>query len=201
MATHIDDTFAACAAFSYEVAPSFQTRIEPRRNGYESRNAERENVWHEVSIPFQNISKADVLDIKRLFLVCRGNLRTFRVRDWADYEAENEIFGVGGSGETDFQLRKISEAGGETYERLVLLPGADTVITVNGAPAGSHTIDRLTGIVSFAIAPAPGAILRWSGAFDLKVRFTADRLPFTIDNKSRGQFRMNGSIDLLEVPE
>jgi uncharacterized protein (TIGR02217 family) len=197
---HIDDTFAACAAFAYEVAPNFETRVTGRRNGYESRNGERDQVWHDVSIPFQNISKADVLDIKRLFLVCRGRLHTFKVKDHADFEADNEIFGIGDGVTTTFQLRKISEADGQTYERSIFLPVGAT-ITDNGAAAGAHAIGDETGQVAFSVAPAAGHVLRWSGTFNLKVRFASDRLPFTIDNKSRGQFRMNGSVDLLEVPE
>lgn len=197
---HINDTFAACAAFNYEVAPNFETRVTTRRNRYESRNAELDQVLHDVSIPFQNISKDDVLDIKRLFLVCRGRLHTFYVRDHADYEADDEIFGIGDGVTTTFQLRKISEADGQTYERLIYLPVGAT-ITDNGATAGANTVDDETGEVTFSVAPVAGHILRWSGLFNLKVRFAADRLPFTIDNKSRGVFRMNGSIDLLEVRE
>lgn len=197
---HVDATFAACAAFSYEVAPNFQTRIVTRRNRRESRNAELAQVFHDVSIPFQNITKTDVLDIKRLFLVCRGPVHTFYFKDPADFEAVDEIFGVGDGATKDFQLRKVYEADGQSYEREIYLP-VGAVITDNHAAAGANTVDLETGEVNFTVAPVAGHVLRWSGQHRLKVRFASDRLPFTIDNKSRGEFRMNGSVDLLEVPE
>ena len=45
-----------------------------------------------------------------------------------------------------------------------------------------------------------GEILRWSGSFSVWVRFDNDRLPFSIDSRSGGDFVVNGSVDLLEMP-
>lgn len=197
---HINDTITPCPGFGFIIEPEFDTDIKTRRNKRESRNGNWEQVRHNVSAPMQNISRAMALDVKRLFLVCRGNLHTFYFRDPIDYEAVDEPFGVGDGVETVFQLSKRSTADGVDYDREIYLP-VGAVVEVNGGAAASHTIDPEFGTVTFSVAPADGAVLTWSGEFNLKVRFVADRLPLSVDNKSRSGFIMNASIDLLEVPE
>lgn len=55
----------------------------------------------------------------------RGRLNTFMQKDWTDYQAEDELFGVGDSAEDTFQLRKVSTKDGLTYERVItkIAPG------------------------------------------------------------------------------
>ena len=58
-----------------------------------------------------------------------------------------------------------------------------------------------TGVLTFTAAPANGAVLRWSGTFDVWVRFTDDYLPFSIDDRDASlEYRVNGSVGLIEVP-
>lgn len=198
---HIDEYLAPCAAYAFEVAAEFQTRVATRRNKYESRNADWDQVRHVLTAPFSNLLKDGFLEIKRMFLACRGRLHTFKFEDPADHEAEDEIFGVGDGLTTVFQLRKISTAGAESYEREVYLPRAGATFTANGVPV-VPAYSQTTGQVTFAPAPTAGHVLRWTGEFDLKVRFQNDSLGFSIDNKTRrGSFVMNGSVELLEVPE
>ncbi len=197
---HINETITPCPGFGFEIAPEFNTRIVTRRNKRESRNADWAQVRHTITAPMQNITRTMALDVKRLFLVCRGNLHTFYMQDPTDYQATAEPFGVGDGITTIFQLSKRSSADGVDYDREVYLPTA-TTITDNGSAAGTHTVDDETGLVTFSVAPIAAHILRWTGEFNLKVRFVADRLPFSVDNKAGGEYVMNGSIDLIEVPE
>lgn len=198
---HIDEYLAPCAAFSFQIVVEFQTRVHTRRNKRESRNADWDQGRHSASAPFNNISNDGFLEIKRMFMACRARLHTFKLEDPADHEAENEIFGIGDGDTQQFQLRKVSTADSISYEREIYLPRAGVTFTANGAPV-FPSYDPLTGVVDFGSpAPAAGVVLRWSGEFDLKVRFAQDQLGFTIDNRSNAQFRMNGSVDLVEVPE
>lgn len=196
---HLDEPLPACAAYAFQIGPEFQTLITTRRNRRERRNAELSQVLHRATLPVQNVSEVIYRALKRHFLVCRGRLHTFPLTDPVDHEAVDEPFGVGDGVTLVFQLRKVSTVDGVDYEREIYLPRG-AVIEDNGSPA-SPTVGAETGEVTFAVAPAVGHVLTWSGEFDLKVRFDNDYLPFSIDNHGRDGYLMNGSIDLVEVPE
>lgn len=179
--------------------PVFQDAHRQHTNGRERRNAEQAYARHAYSAPFRNIRPADYANIKQMHLVCRGMLHAFKFKDLLDFEAVGEVFGAGTGAQTVFQLRKISTIDGVSYTRNVYAIRS-AAVTVNGV-ASSPTIDMDRGTVTFAAAPAAAAVLRWTGEFDIWVRFNQDDLPFSIDNKSpKNGVLVNGSVDLIEVP-
>lgn len=182
-----------CPAYGWNGAPGFQTRIVELRNGRERRNADWSQPRHRYAISFLNISKANHLAIKKMVLVCRGMLHAFRFRDQLDYEADDEIFGVGDGVAREFQLRKVSTVDGLDYERYVYAI-VSASITNDGVPI-SPTIDMERGLVIFSVAPTAGNVLRWTGVFDIWVRFAEDYNPFSLDNPDA----VNGAINLIEV--
>lgn len=188
-----------CPAFGWQGGPSFKTRIVEMANGRERRNAEQAEARHTFSAPFRNIKRSAYSGIKQMHLVCLGRLHAFRFKDQLDYQAANEVFGAGTGAQTIFQLRKISTVDGVSYTRNVYAI-KDASVTVNGVVT-AVTLDERRGTVTFAAAPAGGAVLRWTGEFDVWVRFNQDDLPFSIDNgNSAGEKFINGSVDLIEVP-
>lgn len=188
-----------CPGFGWQGGPSFKTRIVSMANGRERRNAEQAYARHAYSAPFRNIRPADYANIKQMHLVCRGMLHAFKFKDLLDYQAGNEVFGAGTGAQTVFQLRKISTIDGVSYTRNVYAIRS-AAVTVNGV-ASAPTIDMDRGTATFAVAPAAAAVLRWTGEFDIWVRFNQDDLPFSIDNKSpKNGVLVNGSVDLIEVP-
>lgn len=188
-----------CPGFGWQGGPSFKTRIVSMANGRERRNAEQAYARHAYSAPFRNIRPADYANIKQMHLVCRGMLHAFKFKDLLDYQAAGEVFGAGTGAQTVFQLRKISTIDGVSYTRNVYAIRS-AAVTVNGV-AAAPTIDMDRGTVTFAAAPAAAAVLRWTGEFDIWVRFNQDDLPFSIDNKSpKNGLLVNGSVDLIEVP-
>lgn len=197
---YLDAYLQPCPGFGWQGGPEFNTRIVDLASGRERRNAEWAQARHKYEAPFNNISRDAYRNVKQMHLVCKGRLHCFRFRDELDYSAANDVFGFGDGVATVFQLGKVSTIDGISYDRecFAILGGAS--VTVDGA-AASPTIDLLRGIVTFASAPADGAVLRWSGEFDIWVRFDQDYLPFSIDNSDGGDRRyINGSITLLEVP-
>jgi uncharacterized protein (TIGR02217 family) len=183
------------ATYGWQGGPTYQTRIKEMRNGRERRNAERASPRHAFDISFENIDRAAYRAVKQLHGLCRGMLHCFKFRDELDFEAVNEVFGQGDGSTTVFQLRKISAMDGVTYTRdCYVIPKAS--ITVNGSPVSSPTIDARRGLVTFTVPPAGGTILRWSGEFDVWVRFNQDDLPFSIPAYELA----TGSVGLLEVP-
>lgn len=200
----------ACEGYGWEGGPEFSTRIVRMANGRERRNAEWSQPQHFYAVPFANLVQSQYAPIKQMHLNRRGRWGCFLFRDRLDDCADNETFAVAEAGQTEFQLAKWSVIDGVSYHNeinAIYLPNDDgsaqsnaVEITVDGSPAGSHVIDRDRGIVTFDAPPGDGAILRWTGGFSRWVRFDQDRLPFSIDNKSGGEFVVNGGVELLEQP-
>lgn len=186
--------------FGFTGGPEFQTNVQNIASGREKRNAEWSICRHKYTAPFLNISNDAYLTVKRVFLVMRGRTHTFLHRDWGDFTAANEPFGLGDGSTTVFQLRKTSDlGGGATYDRVITKPDAGVAVKVNGVAATGVSVSQLDGSVAFSSAPANGAVLTWSGEFFVHVRFDMDYLPFSLDDKNAGGFITNGSVDLLEV--
>jgi uncharacterized protein (TIGR02217 family) len=193
----IDDTIDECAAFGFTGGPTFRTNIAELRSWREKRNADVDMARHEYSAPYQNISQEGWREIRRMFFVCRGKLHSFRLRDPNDYQADQELFGIGDGVTSTFQLSNLSEADGVTYSRLVQLP-VNPTIYVDGVEVAA-SVDLHTGEVEFGSnVPLLGEALTWSGFFDIKVRFDQDSLPFSLDSRRGEGFALNGSINLIE---
>lgn len=211
MSEYLRAYISTCEAFGWNGGPGHNTRVVSLRDsGRESRNAMWIQPQHFFSLPFQNISQPQYAPIKQMHMNRRGRWGVFLYRDRSDYAAVDEIFAVATAGQTEFQLSKWSVIEGVSYRREVYAlyqPSSDgsaeeviPTITVDDSPFTDFVTDPDRGVM---IADAPmvgGEILKWTGAFSMWVRFDNDRLPFSIDNKSRGDFVMNGSVELLEMP-
>ncbi len=185
--------------FGFSGGPEFQTNIQNLQSGREKRNGEWAICRHKYTAPYKNISNDGYLAVKRVFLICRGRLHTFLHRDWGDFTATDEPFGIGDGTTTTFQLSKLSDlGGGATYSRIVTKPDTGVAIKVNGVVTAA-SVSQLDGSVAFSSAPASGAALTWSGEFFVQVRFDMDYLPFTLDDRNAGGYITNGSVDLIEV--
>lgn len=208
---HLRAFIPTCEAFGWEGGPSQKTRIIEMANKRERRNAEWDQPRHFFSVGFSNIKPADYAPIKQMHLACRGGLHAFLYRDRLDSSANNELLAVAQAGQQEFQMVKTSVVDSVVYQRFIYAlyepnpsnPGqaiaSDPVVSVDGVVSTGFTFDHDRGI---AIADSPmsgGEVLRWSGKFALWVRFDNDRLPFSIDNKSGGEFIINGSVELVEV--
>lgn len=192
---HLDAYLEPCPGFGWEGGPTFKTQIVELRNGRERRNAQWAQPRHNYSAPFNNITLSAYAQIKQMHLTCRGMLHAFRFIDQLDSTASNDQFGVGDGTKTQFQLGKFSSIDGVTYYRQVYAIRGTPTVTVNNTPEAVTVNDR-TGIVTFSAAPSNGAILRWTGSFDIWVRFATDDLPFSLEQAAD---RTVGSVSLIEV--
>jgi uncharacterized protein (TIGR02217 family) len=195
MPEYLDAFIEQCPGYGWQGGPEFKTRIVEMKNGRENRNADWAFARHRFSTRFNNILPEPYRNIKQMHMVARGRLRNFKFRDELDFEATNEVFGEGDGTTTTFQLRKISVIDGVSYIRNTYVVIGAVVATVNGTPA-SVTVDSDRGEVTFAVAPADGAVLRGTWMFGVWVRFDQDYLPFSLDDFQA----VNGTIDLIEMP-
>lgn len=197
---YFDAYLDVCPAFGWVGGPSFETRVITLANGRERRNGNWQQPRNKYAAPYQNISDEDYQKILTMFMVCQGRLHCFRFKDYLNFEAVDQQFGVGDGVQTEFQLTTVFTVSGIPYGRNVYALVGTPVVTVNGTPT-AVTVDMDRGRVTFGAPPALSAVLEWSGEFDVWVRFADDDLPFSIDNRSpdAGQI-INGSVNLIEVP-
>lgn len=50
---------------------------------------------HKYTVPYSALNDESYSAIKTVFLLCRGRCHTFLHKDWGDFQAVNEPFGVG----------------------------------------------------------------------------------------------------------
>lgn len=212
MSSYVRAYIKACEGFGWTGGPGFNTRIRGMANGRERRNANWDQPQHFYSLPFLNLLQSQYAPIATMFLNRKGRWGCFLYVDRRDDRAEDELFAVAEPGQDTFQLSKWSIVDGVGFSNTIHAlyvpdpdsPGealqSDITITVNGVPTADFTVDPDTGVVVFDTPFTGGDVLRWSGYFSRWVRFDNDRLPFSIDNKSGGEFVLNGTVELLEMP-
>lgn len=192
---YINAYLQPCPGYGWAGGPSFMTNIVTLQNGREKRNAMWRQPRHKFSAPFLNISQEAFRAIKAMFMVCLGQTKAFRFRDENDFEAENAQFAVADGSSLTYQLGKLSLLGGQNFFREVYALAGNPVITLNGVVTGAFTADLDRGTITFLTPPEIGTVLRWTGDFDVWVRFATDEINFTLDNPNA----TNGSVELLEV--
>lgn len=163
--------------------PIWQTQVTVLDSGFEQRNsvwAEDKGEW---DLGYANRDPEEADTLFQFFQARRGKLQGFRFRDWRDFQAINEPFGVGDVTTTVFLLRRTYTSGGDTSEKIIPKPVAETVsIFLDDAAqteGTDYTIDDTTGAVTFASPPGADAVLTWTGEYDKPVRFDTDKLTMT----------------------
>lgn len=167
--------------------PELATDIVKLASGVESRNARwgRSRRRWEVGGAVMRTDQAQ--ELMAFFEARSGRMKGFRFRDPLDWKscaysqtvsALDQPLGVGDGASLSFQLRKRDDAG---PERVITKPVAGSVVVaVDGAVTEAFEVDAATGVVTFETAPADGAILTAGFAFDVPVRFDADRLDMAL---------------------
>jgi uncharacterized protein (TIGR02217 family) len=156
-------------------SPKFRTTIKRLRGGGEYRNGLWSDPLREFTIQYNARTKGRVEDELIDFIMeTRGSLYGFRVRDWSDYQAVDEEVAVGDGTTYYFPLYK--QYG--TYSRRILKPiDSGFSVKFDGVAADiEYFPDIVNGYVVFATPPKPNVVIRWSGTFDVPVRFEDDAI-------------------------
>jgi len=203
-------TIPPTPGFGWQGGAEFDTLIRAQESGRNRRIPRRYIGLHRYVAPMKNIPLQAAQSIAVVHKAMLGAAHTFLHIDYLDNQAFNEEFGIGDGSTKDFQLKKTYSPGaGASYERDITKPDVDGDIRIQGDAgipieilvngiATAATVNRATGNVHFASAPALGAVLTWSGRHYVCVRFNRDDLPFTVDNVSNKVFITNGSLELIE---
>ena len=186
--------------------PERRTQIVELSSGDEERNATWSDSRRRYDVAY-GIRKADDLAAVVTFFEARGGrLYGFRFKDWSDYKSSlpsvatsptDQSIGTGTGALKTFQLVKRYTSGAQTWTRTITKPVAGTVlVALNGVnQASGWTVDALTGIVTFTVAPANGVAVSAGFEFDVPVRFDSETMDVTLD------FERLGSIDSIPLVE
>lgn len=155
--------------------PQFSTTIIVTGGGNEQRNANWSEARGRWQIGDRLYDRSELSYVLNFFRAVRGSAIGFRFKDWSDYQASNQLIGVGNGATTQFQLKKSYALGNLTSDRTIKKPVANTLaIKVASATVISGwSLDITTGIVTFT-SPPTGNITA-SFDFDVPVRFEQDK--------------------------
>ena len=190
----IETRLLDCVAYGTQGGPTWSTRRIGVKSGITRRNAQRSRPLYRFVILYQNLAAEDHAEVVNAFNACRAGVFGFRLRDWSDYTATNELVGLGTGAEQITQLAKLYEFGtGNVSRPIRKLVSAS--MTDDGAPLAA-SIDLNTGIATYTASV--GGVVRWSGVFDVPVTFEQDELLFSAVNRSATGLRLTADVGLGE---
>ena len=176
------------------VAPEFSTTILTSASGFEQRNAAWGAARTRYDVGPGVRSEADIAALLGFYRAWGGPARGFRLRDPFDSEGVGELIGVGDGQARRFELVRHYDGA----VRRITRPVAGSVsVAIDGVATQVFAVEP-GGVVMLDNAPATGAAVTASFAFDVPVRFAEDRLSVTRSTFLAGEA---ASVPLIEVRE
>lgn len=190
--------FPTALSFGSAGGPQRRTEVVTLANGFEERNTPWAHSRRRYDAGLGIRSLDDVALLIAFFEARQGQLNGFRWKDWSDYKSGapsstvtpvDQLIGTGDGVNRQFRLVKSYDSGGYTYVRPVTKPVSGTVrVAVDGTelPASAFSADTAAGVVSLALAPGPGAVVRAGFEFDVPVRFDTDQIVTSVASFQAG---------------
>jgi uncharacterized protein (TIGR02217 family) len=201
--------FPANLSFGSVGGPERRTEIVALSNGFEERNTPWAHSRRRYDAGLGMRSLDDVELLIAFFEARRGSLYGFRWKDWADFRScrasaeiafTDQVIGVGDGTTRGFQIAKTYSPGEQPYTRPIRKPVLGTVLVgVAGQKAVEGiewTLDQTSGLVTFAEAPGPGAVVSAGFEFDVPVRFDTDRIQTSVASFKAGEVP---NVPVIEV--
>lgn len=211
-------TFPDDISYNSAGGPQFKTDVLEGITGLESRNSRWSYPRHRYDIAYGVKTLEQLVIVKEFWLLRRGAANSFRFKDFLDRNTagdgrdvscggtavayDDQQIGTGDGSTTVFQLTKTYTDAAASLVRKITKPVSGTVLVgVNGSAVTSGwSLDYNTGQLTFAVAPASGAIT-WGGEFDVPVRcerFDEETMMATIQGFEHGEIP---GIEFVEVLE
>ncbi len=165
--------------------PLFKTTIVEMDSGFEKANRDWMNAKAKYDIGHVAARKTTFREARDFFWVNEGRAFAWRFHDHADDDvgtfAAPQPFATGDGIIATFQCSKRYQAGAFVKDRPIQCIWAGSYsffvngVQVNEGPgAGKFTLDPITGLVTFGTVPPLGAVIAWTGRFDVPCRFDTD---------------------------
>lgn len=189
--------------------PERATDIVTLASGREERNSRWLHSRRRYNAGYGVKSRADMAAVLAFFEERRGRFHAFLWRDGLDYSSNgtdaptmlDQVIGTGDGETVSFALTKQYGASFDPYLRPITKPVSATVVMAvagSGVTATDFSVNALTGVVTFDVAPALGAAVTAGFLFDVPVRFDIDRLDVELTSFDAAEVP---SIPLIEVRE
>jgi len=191
----IEQRLLDCVAYGSEFGHEFKTRIVTLESGHERRASLWSLPLGRYSIRYNLIKPEHHQAVRHAHLVCRGSAVAFRFKDWLDYQASNEPLGIADGSLQTFQLTKAYSFGAQTLHKPIKKPVIVQVLA--DGQSVPFALDYSTGQVQ--LTADAGAVLTWTGEFDMPVRFASDRLDCEPVTHNDGRFLLATDVELIEV--
>ncbi len=191
--------------------PEFSTQVVVTGSGHEQRNSQWSDarLYYDAGVGVR--SEADLTTLLAFFRARRGQAHGFRFSDPLDrtsildtgasaqVSALDQILGLGDGGVTRFALLKNYGAADHMQVRRITRPVLGSVrVAVGGIERTVGWALADGGYIDFDVAPAAGAAVTAGFAFDVPVRFAADRIDVSIAGWRAGELP---SVPLVEIRE
>jgi len=189
--------------------PERRTDVVTLASGGEERNGRWVHSRRRYNAGYGVKSLDDLHEVLAFFEARAGRLYGFRFKDHTDFKSSapsapispvDQQIGTGDGTRAPFQLVKRYKSGERLYVRPITKPVAATVrVAIEGrelAAGADFTVDHATGLVSFTVPPADGAVITAGYEFDVPVRFDTDALDINLTAFGVGDIP---HIPLIEV--
>jgi uncharacterized protein (TIGR02217 family) len=196
-------SFPARLAFGSGAGIERRTEIVALASGHERRISPWAQGRRRYLIGAGVRSLVDAASLLEFFEAREGRLYGFRFRDFADHKscalgqtpvATDQVIGTGDGVRTAFQLAKAYGAVSRPISKPV---AGSVVVALNGtAQSAGFSVDHITGLVSFAAAPASGVVVSAGYLFDTPVRFDTDRIDLTLESFEAGRV---AAVAMIEI--
>lgn len=180
--------FPSCVAYGARGGPKFLTNVVVLASGREQRNVVWSKVRAEYDVAHSMRTAVQMDELRDFFYAVQGRAFGFRFKDYTDYSCTlaQGIIEDDGASPSELKLFKRYAKGAWSFDRRIYKPVPGSVVCyLNGSPMPSWSVDYTTGTVtnteSGSPTRMPGDVLRWTGEFDVPVRFDTDRFEVSID--------------------
>lgn len=193
--TFIDTRLSQRVNVGFSGGPEWNTLVRQMANGIAMRRGNWSMPHHKYTANYSLLDPESQNEILAAFIAARGQVHSFRFKDWNDYRTTNEAMANGDGTSTPRQLTKTYTFGTQSYVRTILLPNASTVVvTANGTPI-AVTTNALTGMVTPTSPWPSGQVIKASFEFDVRVRFGSDFIPFDRPGRNLAQV----TVEIVEA--
>jgi uncharacterized protein (TIGR02217 family) len=193
----VEERLLDCVSYGTMGGPTWKTRRITLKSGITRRNPLRTRPLYRFNVVYKNLLPEHHIEVINAYNACYGGVYGFRIKDWSDFQAVDELMSLAGTGaEQTLQLTKTYSFGNRSVTRPIRKPVDGTVIiTANDVPIAA-TIDYTTGMATYTATN--GSIVRWSGEFDVPVMFDDDELMFSGDDKGADGLFLTSDVALSE---
>jgi uncharacterized protein (TIGR02217 family) len=158
--------------------PVWSTRIQTAESGREWRAARYSYpVWRfKLNYEFLRAgSQQELQSLVGFFNARQGSYDSFLYDDPRDNTATAQTFGTGDGSSRVFQLVRTL---GDFVEPVKALQAPPSIFNNGVLQSSGVSVDLANAIVTFAVAPAAGHTLAWTGLFYFRCRFLQDSIDF-----------------------